>query len=281
MAMSKIDPAAQFSAGHFLNAAMVLKAAETIRRHGLNIGTFIIDEGWQDQRGDWNVNTERFPDMRGVVDKLHAMGFNVLLWWAPFLTSPGAAVHARPELLTVNPRYGQTLLDYTRPETRAYIQAKLDRWFGDGPGGWDFDGVKIDFMAEVVYPSQATTDPEWRGEERLMHHLFHMVDATLARFKDCRGILGEAYNPYLAAHCVTFQFEERFDRTLDYVEARPAMAEALLPGAWLAPHFTYHTDLICPLARRVRRVGGIPQIGKVLAPDITPGLLAELREVLA
>lgn len=277
MALSQAAPADQAGTGAFLNHDLVLRAATTIRRNELDIGTFIIDEGWNDRRGDWNVNTERFPDLRGTVDALHAMGFKVLLWWAPFLTAPDARVRRRPDVLATSPGHGEVLLDYARPAARAYMEEKLDRWFSAGPGGFDLDGVKIDFMAEKVYAYPEMADVDWRGEERLFQRLFGWIHAVASRHKECPGILGEAYNPFMAEKCIAFQFEERFDRNLDYVEQRPAMAEALLPGAWYAPHFTYHTDLIVPLARKVRAVGGIPQIGKVIAPDITPGLLAELR----
>jgi hypothetical protein len=280
MGLAKALDAAHPNTSQFLTEARILEAAQTIRRLDLPIGTIIIDEGWQDRRGDWNLNTARIPDMRRLVDRLHAMGFKVVLWWAPFTVAEDAGVRARPGLTAVNPVYGHHALDYTNPETREYIGQKLDRWFGSGPGAWDLDGVKVDFIAEQVYAHPGARDPEWRGEERLFHHLFRMLHEAVTRHKDSPGILGEAFSPFLGQYCVAFQFEERFDRQLDYIEQRPAMAAALLPGCWYAPHFTYHPDLIVPFVRRVKAVGGIPQIGKLLSPDITPEILEALRGAL-
>ena len=280
MALSKVNPEKQFTCAHFLNEAFVLKAARKIRRNDLPVGTIIIDEGWQDRRGDWNLRKDRFLNMRRLVDELHDMDFKVILWWAPFLTSPDAVVLQNTEMVNANARYGRTLLDYARPESQDYIRKKLDTWFSDGKSGWNFDGVKIDFMAEAVYPSR-DGNLEWRGEERLMHHLFKMVNDTIMKYKDSPGILGEAYNPFLSQYCPAFQFEERFDRNLSYIERRPAMAEAMIPGAWLAPHFTYHSDLIITYLEKVRSINAIPQLGKILAPDISPALIRRIKKILA
>lgn len=280
MALAKQAPANQAGADRFLNQELVLRAANTIRENHLDIGTFIIDAGWADRAGDWNLNTDRFPDMRALIEQLHAMDFNVVLWWAPFKVDAGARILKKPGLTVRNPKYGHPVLNYTHPETRAHIQKQMHTWFDNGPDGWDIDSLKIDFMAENVFPNPDDQDSEWRGEERLFHQLFRMIHETITQYKDSPGLLGEAFNPFLATYCVAFQFEERFDRNLAYIDKRPAMADALLPGAWYAPHFTYHTDLVCDYARRVKAVEGIPQIGTLLSDGMTPAVFDELRTLL-
>ena len=146
-----------------LTPEMILRAARLIRERGLNIGTLIIDDGWQDFRGDWNLLTGKFPDMRGLVDELHALDFRVMMWWAPFALEAEAEVNRHPELVAgPMPHHGQTVLNYTSPAARAWAREKLELWFSDAPGGWDLDGLKLDFLAEQVYPV-AGGDPEWRG----------------------------------------------------------------------------------------------------------------------
>lgn len=265
-----------------LTQEFVLKAAKFIRNNSLDIGTIIIDDGWQDKRGDWNLNTANFPDMRGLVDELHSMDFKVAVWFAPFLTEPDAKVCARPGFTSLTSRHNQTVLDYTNPEVRNWLSKKLDLWFSSGPQGWDIDGLKLDFLLEKVYANAGrTADPEWRGEERLYSSLFHHFERHIRRHKPVPGLLHAPYNVHWMESCASLYGEERFDRDLEYLASRPSLIEAVAPGAWMSPHFNYNSELVPEFLRRVKAIGGIPQIGKLLAPEIPPELIAEIRSILA
>ena len=142
-----------------LTRDFVEKAARFIRERDLNIGTIIIDDGWQDKHGDWNLATEKFPDMRSLSDSLHGMGFKVALWWAPFLVEQGAEILKRPELIAgPTKKHGEMVVDYSRPRAREWIGEKLETWFGSGPGCWNLDGVKLDFLLEKIYPESQNGD---------------------------------------------------------------------------------------------------------------------------
>ena len=67
----------------------VLKYAQGWLDHGYPPGIFIIDEGWHGRYGVWEFDLARFPDPKGMVDKLHEMGFIVLLWVTPFVCPDG------------------------------------------------------------------------------------------------------------------------------------------------------------------------------------------------
>ena len=47
----------------------------------------MIDDNWQDRYGTWRFDCEKFSDPKGMVDKLHSMGFKVMLWVVPFISS--------------------------------------------------------------------------------------------------------------------------------------------------------------------------------------------------
>lgn len=64
----------------------VLDYAEGLVKHGYKPGILMIDEGWQKGYGDWQFN-ERFPNPKEMVDKLHEMGFKVMLWVLPYLSA--------------------------------------------------------------------------------------------------------------------------------------------------------------------------------------------------
>lgn len=263
-----------------LTQDMVLKVANLIRKEHLNIGTIIIDDGWQDARGDWNLDTTKFSDMRRLVNILHEMDFLVMIWWAPFMTEPEAKILQQPGFTAgPMPVYGQTVIDYTQPQTRDWIQRKLDLWFGSGPGCWDIDGVKLDFIAEQVYPWEGG-DLDWRGEERLINQLFKMVHDTLAKYKVSPGIWTSPFNPHLSQWYMALGYEERFDRDMSFFAVRQAMADALCPGLWFSPHFNYHPDTAEEYVSRIKAQGGIPQFGKLISPDVTPEVIAKIHELL-
>ena len=67
----------------------VLKYAHDIVDHGYTPGILMIDEGWHTRYGIWEFDFAKFPDPRAMVDELHALGFIVMLWVVPYVTSDG------------------------------------------------------------------------------------------------------------------------------------------------------------------------------------------------
>src|SRR5690606_20008246 len=49
--------------------------------HAVDPGTIVIDDRWQAAYGTGEVDTEKWPDLRGWIDAQHAAGRKVLLWW--------------------------------------------------------------------------------------------------------------------------------------------------------------------------------------------------------
>ena len=72
------------------NEADVLAYAEGIVRNGYPTGVLMIDDNWQKYYGNFEFRPDRFPNPKGMVDKLHEMGFKVMLWVCPFV-SPDSA----------------------------------------------------------------------------------------------------------------------------------------------------------------------------------------------
>jgi len=265
-----------------LTQDFVLKAAKFIRANKLNIGTIIIDDGWQDKRGDWNLDVNKFPDMCGLVDELHALDFKVALWLAPFMTEPDAKILERPGF-THGPtlKHREIIVDYSNPQVREWISDKIDLWFSSAANCWNIDGLKLDFLLEKVYPEAECHDHEWRGEERLFFSLFQMLDRQIRLHKPMAGLLHTPYNAHWMRYCATVFGEERFDKDFGYLALRPALVEAVVPGAWVSPHFNYNLDVVPEFLRKVGSMGGIAQIGKLLCREMTPGHIEKLRKILS
>ena len=67
----------------------VLAYAHAIVDNGYEPGVLIIDEGWSVHYGNWEFDFTKFPDPKGMMDELHALGFTVMLWVVPYVTLDG------------------------------------------------------------------------------------------------------------------------------------------------------------------------------------------------
>lgn len=65
----------------------ILKYAEDILKNGFPTGVIMIDDTWQDGYGTWKFDCEKFSDPKGLITKLHTLGFKVMLWVVPFVSS--------------------------------------------------------------------------------------------------------------------------------------------------------------------------------------------------
>ncbi len=68
------------------NQADILKYAHSIVANGLTPGILMIDDNWQKYYGNFDFRPDRFPDPKGMIDELHELGFNVMLWVCPFVS---------------------------------------------------------------------------------------------------------------------------------------------------------------------------------------------------
>ncbi len=69
--------------------AAILAYAERLLVEGYPPGVLMIDDNWQEDYGVWNFHPGRFRDPKGMVARLHAMGFKVMLWICPFVSPDG------------------------------------------------------------------------------------------------------------------------------------------------------------------------------------------------
>ena len=62
-----------------------LTFAREILHHELPASVMEIDDKWQAGYGELDFDMNKFPDPKGMVDELHALGFAVTLWVMPFV----------------------------------------------------------------------------------------------------------------------------------------------------------------------------------------------------
>ena len=163
------------------NEKDILAYAKSMIDNGLPPGVFMIDDTWQHGYGEWDFDMRRFSDPKGMMDKLHGMGYKVLLWICPFvsmdtpayrriawgrnpddvkgfptkggflLSSKESGIHGIPPPAAVSWWNGcSALLDFTHPNAVAWFSEQLDRLVKDyGVDGFKFDGGEVEFYSSI------------------------------------------------------------------------------------------------------------------------------------
>ena len=156
------------------NERDILAYAQTMLDNGVPPGVFMIDDTWQLGYGTWEFDPRRFSDPKGMMAKLHAMGFKVLLWICPFVSMDSPAYRAllatggflaagedergaRRDRWCNDPAAVKwwngksALLDFTHPDGRRWFEDELARLRRDfGADGFKFDGGGVHFYAGCV-----------------------------------------------------------------------------------------------------------------------------------
>lgn len=69
------------------NQADIMKYAQSIVDNRFPEGVLMIDDNWQKHYGNFEFKPDKFPDPKGMIDRLHAMGFKIMLWVCPFVSA--------------------------------------------------------------------------------------------------------------------------------------------------------------------------------------------------
>lgn len=207
----------------------------TLSSHGVEPGTVVIDDRWQEQYGTAEPDRERWPDLRAWIAERHARGQRVLLWWKAWdpaglpaeecVLDPGGnpvAVDAG------NPRYQQRL--------RAIVQRLL------GPDGLDADGFKVDFTQRAPSGSHLNCHTDGRRGPAAwgiagLHLLLGTLHEAAKAAKEDALVITHTPHPSFADVCDMVRTNDILERDgrgepvapADQLRARVAVAHAALP----------------------------------------------------
>jgi len=133
-----------------LDVEDIIKECELSKALGMD--TVIIDDGWQTDDnnrgyrfcGDWEVASSKIPDMKQFVDRIHATGMKVMLWYGfPFVGKESKVYSCFSDMLLNEPKKNaHWTLDPRYKEVRDHLISTCTRALRE----WGFDGLKLDFL---------------------------------------------------------------------------------------------------------------------------------------
>lgn len=137
--------------GRSVQLKQVYDTLPTVKRLGFRWVT--LDDGWQNDVGDWALDPKKFPhgdaDMKALVDRIHQEGFRAQLWWSPLSAVPNSdLLREHPDYLLLNQDGSKQKISwwnsyYLCPADRRvveYHRALVRKILVD----WGFDGLKLD-----------------------------------------------------------------------------------------------------------------------------------------
>jgi alpha-galactosidase len=137
--------------GRAVQLKQVYDTLPTAKKLGFSWVT--LDDGWQNNYGDWLVDPKKFPngdaDMKALVDRIHQEGFRAQLWWSPLSAVPKSLLlKDHPDWALLNKDGSRRKIswwnsDYLCPADRSvveYHKALVRKILGE----WGFDGLKLD-----------------------------------------------------------------------------------------------------------------------------------------
>ena len=137
--------------GRSVKLKQVYDTLPTVKKMGFSWVT--LDDGWQNNYGDWAVDPKKFPhgdaDMKALVDRIHEEGFKAQLWWSPLsAVSDSQLLKEHPDFLLLNEDGSKRKISwwnsfYLCPADREvveYHKALVRKILGE----WGFDGLKLD-----------------------------------------------------------------------------------------------------------------------------------------
>ena len=239
--------------GRSMKPQQLYDTLPTVKRLGFVWVT--LDDGWQNDIGDWVPDPHKFPhgdaDMRALVERIHQEGFRAQLWWSPLSAVPDSdLLREHPDYQLLNrdgsPRkvswWNSNYLCPADQRIVEYHKALVRKILVD----WGFDGLKLDGqhmngVPACYNPAHHHAQPEESVEA--LPELFRAIYETaqsvkpgsLVEFCPC----GTAYSFFTMPH---FNMSVASDPTSSYQVRSKAKTLKALMGDTI-PFFGDHVEL--------------------------------------
>jgi alpha-glucosidase (family GH31 glycosyl hydrolase) len=159
------------------NQTDILKYAHAIIDNGFPPGVLMIDDNWADYYGKFAFRKDRFPDAKQMMQELHQLGFKVMVWVSPFISSDTQIFRelnddrylimdskgdnnlkwqeaSKPAIISWWNGYS-ACVDFTNPAAQNWYRSQLDSMRTIyGVDGFKFDAGDIEFYTGNILTYQ-------------------------------------------------------------------------------------------------------------------------------
>jgi alpha-galactosidase len=146
-----------------------------------------IDDGWQNNIGDWRPDPRKYPrgdaDMKQLAGRIRAAGLLPRLWYSPLSMAPGSdLLHEHADLLLLDANGAQQPISWwntfaqcpayapTVAQTVALVRKFIGEW---GFAGLKLDGQHLNGVAPCFNPAHRHDHPQESCER--LHELFRAI----------------------------------------------------------------------------------------------------------
>ncbi len=237
---------------------------------------FQIDDGWQQATGQWEINTERFPDgLKSVTDKIRAKGYVPGLWIAPFICDYRADFVQQHKDWLLRDKKGKPVpagfnfawgarggkyqpakafnyfcWDLSKPEVIDFIDGLMEKLVNQ----WGFGYIKLDFlfagMLDGAFTSGGAAFEHYKKAMEVLTRRKIAKDGSRVAYLGC-GMPFEASYQYLPLSRIGTDTKEHWDskdmKMLDFC-GRPSawinMKDTLGHAFWNGAVFCNDPDVI-------------------------------------
>ena len=140
----------------------IINECKNAKAYGMD--TVIVDDGWQTDDnsrgyafcGDWQVCESKIPDMKKLVDDIHALGMKLMVWFSVPFVGMESKNYARfkGKYLRINHRSRAGVLDPRFKEVRDF----LTDTYATAVEKYGWDGLKLDFIDSFGLSEESSTE---------------------------------------------------------------------------------------------------------------------------
>lgn len=183
------------------NEADILKYAQAIIDNNFPPGVIMIDDNWQEDYGHWEFKAEKFTDPNGMIEKLHKLGFKVMLWVCPFVSpdSPNYRfLESHNAFLQEDDEFkrpavirwwngASALLDFTNPFAEKWFTDQLNSLVHN----YNIDGFKFDAGDPNFYTGKILSGKKITPNEHCELFAKLGLEFTLNEYRACWKMGGQ------------------------------------------------------------------------------------------
>ena len=219
------SPVTPGAGGYATQAAYELMVG-LLEQHDIPYGTLTIDMGWSTCLTIPVPDADKWPDLKGFVERLHRQGKRVLLWlaaWNPGGLDAGLRMPHAPSLADC--------CDPSNPEFSRQLAEAVDR--AVSPAGLGADGFKLDFSGDLPRGQGYSPAADTWGLS-LLHRYVKLVHDAMKAAKDDTVLETHCASPHFADVTEMLRLNDIFCSREDVrpmMAFRARMARIALPGA--------------------------------------------------